>query len=182
MTTDATTARAWLTGHLDAGIEGVVAKRLNQPYRLHSSWRKVRGRTSAKAIVGGVLGPIYAPIALVLGRPDVHGRLRVVGRTGPIPRHMRTEVGALMHPAGAMHDVRHTYATLALTFGIEPKIVSDRVGHSNPGVTFQIYTHPSVGADRGAAELLGQMIQQAIRGDDLGPTDPEGSGAADEAC
>jgi ATP-dependent DNA ligase len=38
MTTDATAARAWLTGHLDAGIEGVVAKRLNQPYRPRSTW------------------------------------------------------------------------------------------------------------------------------------------------
>jgi hypothetical protein len=29
MTTDGKAARAWLTGHLDAGIEGVVAKRLD---------------------------------------------------------------------------------------------------------------------------------------------------------
>jgi ATP-dependent DNA ligase len=103
MTTDATAARAWLTRHLDAGIEGVVAKRLDQPYRLRSSWRKVRGRTSAEAIVGGVLGTISAPVALVLGRPDRRGRLRVVGRTGPIPRHMRAEMGARIRPAGASH-------------------------------------------------------------------------------
>jgi integrase len=48
-----------------------------------------------------------------------------------------------------LHDIRHAYATLALNSGGEPKIVSDRVGHSNPGVTFQIYPHRSA-ADRPA--------------------------------
>jgi ATP-dependent DNA ligase len=33
MTTDGKAARAWLTWHLDAGIEGVVVKRLDHPYR-----------------------------------------------------------------------------------------------------------------------------------------------------
>jgi ATP-dependent DNA ligase len=33
MTTDGKAARAWLTGHLDAGIEGVVAKRLDRRWR-----------------------------------------------------------------------------------------------------------------------------------------------------
>ena len=45
-----------------------------------------------------------------------------------------------------LHDVRHTYATLALNAGVEPKIVSDRVGHSNLGYTLTIYTHRSTGA------------------------------------
>jgi len=104
----------------------------------------------------------------------------------PHPDTVTERFNRLVDEAGVrrirLHDVRHTYATLALTSGIEPKIVSDRVGHSNPGITFQIYTHPSVGADRGAAELLGQMIEQAIRGDDRPAADPEGGGAAGEAC
>jgi len=41
-------------------------------------------------------------------------------------------------PGLTFHALRHTYATLALNSGVEPKIVSDRVGHSNPGITFQI--------------------------------------------
>jgi hypothetical protein len=100
--------------------------------------------------------------------------------------HVTERFNRLVDAAGVrrirLPDVRHTYATLALTSGVEPKIVSDRVGHSNPGVTFQIYTHPSVGADRAAAELLGQMIRQAIGGDDSAPPHPEGGRAADEAC
>jgi integrase len=40
-----------------------------------------------------------------------------------------------------LHDIRHTYATLSLYSGITPKIVSDRIGHSDLSVTFQVYGH-----------------------------------------
>jgi integrase len=61
-----------------------------------------------------------------------------------------------------LHDIRHTYATLALNSGVEPKIVSDRVGHANPAVTFQVHTHRSSGLDRPAADLIGGMIADAV--------------------
>ncbi|MGH3513293.1 MAG: tyrosine-type recombinase/integrase [Pseudonocardiaceae bacterium] len=63
-----------------------------------------------------------------------------------------------------LHDVRHTYSTLSLDSGIEPKILSDRVGHSNPTVTFQIYAHRSTGRDRTAAEIIGRLIEEAVSG------------------
>src|ERR1700754_2611507 len=96
MTTDSQAARVWLTEHLEAGVEGVVAKRLDHAYSPKRAWRKVRARTSAEAVVGGVLGPMTAPVALVLGRPDVTGRLRVVGRTGPIHRAFRPALGVVL--------------------------------------------------------------------------------------
>lgn len=110
--------------------------------------------------------------------------------TRPHPDTVTDRFNRLVDAAGVrrirLHDVRHTYATLALTAGVEPKIVSDRVGHSNPGVTFQIYTHPSVGADRAAAEMLGQMIAQAIDDDGSaaleGGDTEEAAGPADRAC
>ena len=40
--------------------------------------------------------------------------------------------------------------------------MSDRVGHSNPGITFQIYTHLSSGLDRPAADLIGGIIAAAV--------------------
>ncbi len=72
-----------------------------------------------------------------------------------------------------LHDVRHTYSTLSLDSGIEPKILSDRVGHSNPTVTFQIYAHRSTGRDRTAAEIIGRLIEEAVSGSE---------GTAPEAC
>lgn len=61
-----------------------------------------------------------------------------------------------------LHDVRHTYATFSLDSGIDPKVVSDRVGHANMNVTLQIYTHRSRGKDRTAADQIGTLIQAAM--------------------
>ncbi|GAA2367077.1 tyrosine-type recombinase/integrase [Dactylosporangium salmoneum] len=62
-------------------------------------------------------------------------------------------------PRIRLHDVRHTYATLALDNGEDLKVVSDRLGHANVTVTAQIYTHRSVGKDRQSAErIAGQFF------------------------
>lgn len=39
------------------------------------------------------------------------------------------------------HDLRHSYATMMLRFGVHPKIVSDVLGHSNVSTTLDIYSH-----------------------------------------
>lgn len=104
MTTDGVAAQVWLSDHLEAGIEGVVAKRLDHAYsQAKRAWSKVRGRRTAEAVVGGVLGPISAPVALVVGRRDEQGQLRVAGRTAPIPRPDRAGVGKVLRPAGYWH-------------------------------------------------------------------------------
>ena len=54
-------------------------------------------------LVGGVIGPLNAPEALLLGLPDDAGRLRVAGRTGPLTLPARREVGALLIPAQRTH-------------------------------------------------------------------------------
>jgi integrase len=57
-----------------------------------------------------------------------------------------------------LHDVRHTYATTSLDAGVDPKIVSDRIGHANMAYTLAIYTHKSTGKDRGAAETVAGVL------------------------
>ena len=47
-------------------------------------------------------------------------------------------------PKIRFHDLRHTYATLMLQGGINPKIVSTVLGHSGVSVTLDIYSHPQV--------------------------------------
>ena len=61
-----------------------------------------------------------------------------------------------------LHDVRHTYATLARDLGVNGKIVTDRLGHANETVTQQIYTHKSTGHDRPAAEMMAGLITEAL--------------------
>jgi integrase len=38
-----------------------------------------------------------------------------------------------------VHDLRHTHATLLLKAGIHPKVVSERLGHANIGITLETY-------------------------------------------
>ena len=42
------------------------------------------------------------------------------------------------------HDLRHSYATLMMKSGVNPKVVSSVLGHSDVSVTLDIYSHPDV--------------------------------------
>ena len=78
-------------------------------------------------------------------------------------------------PRIRLHDVRHTYATVALDHGEDLKVVSDRLGHANMNVTAQIYTHRSTGKDRDAAARVAKLIF----GDDWnGPAEADEGDAA----
>ena len=39
------------------------------------------------------------------------------------------------------HDLRHTHATLLLEAGINPKVIQERLGHTNITTTLNIYSH-----------------------------------------
>jgi ATP-dependent DNA ligase len=97
-------ARAWLTNHTDAGIEGIVAKHLDHAYRPgRRSWHKIRSRTTADAVVGGVIGDLREPAALIVGRFDGRGRLRVAGRTSILTTAARTELAKVLTLPTAQH-------------------------------------------------------------------------------
>jgi integrase len=78
------------------------------------------------------------------------------------PGTITTRFNRLVDQAGVrrirLHDVRHTYATVSLDSGIDPKIVADRIGHANMAYTLAIYTHRSTGKDRNAAEAVAGVI------------------------
>jgi len=40
-----------------------------------------------------------------------------------------------------VHDLRHTWATLALSRGVPLEVVSERLGHASPTITLGIYRH-----------------------------------------
>ena len=75
-----------------------------------------------------------------------------------ITRRFNRMVDQAGAPHIRLHDVRHTYATLALDAGVDIKIVSDRIGHAGIDVTGRIYGHRSQGHDREAAEMMARLI------------------------
>ena len=98
--------------------------------------------------------------------PD-HGKLMVFEDGRRLhPDTITSRFNRLVDLAGVrrirLHDVRHTYATLARDLGVNGKIVTDRLGHANETVTQQIYTHKSTGHDRPAAEMIARLITEAL--------------------
>ena len=57
-----------------------------------------------------------------------------------------------------LHDLRHTWATLALQAGIHPKVVAERLGHANTTVTLNVYSHVTPGMQTDAAEKVAGLI------------------------
>lgn len=44
-------------------------------------------------------------------------------------------------PPIRFHDLRHTAATLMLTAGVNPKVVSEMLGHTSVAITLDRYSH-----------------------------------------
>ena len=61
-------------------------------------------------------------------------------------------------PRLRLHDLRHTWATLALEAGVHPKVVSERLGHSTVSITLDLYSHVMPGMQSQAAEQVSDMI------------------------
>ena len=66
----------------------------------------------------------------------------------------RRLVAAAALPAISLHGLRHTYASLALAKGVNPAIVSRRLGHATVAFTLDIYSHVLPQFDAEAAELI----------------------------
>jgi integrase len=61
-------------------------------------------------------------------------------------------------PQIRLHDLRHSYATLALSSGVNPRIVSGRLGHSTVALTLDVYSHVLPQQDREAAEAIAALL------------------------
>jgi integrase len=60
------------------------------------------------------------------------------------------------------HDLRHTFATLALQNGIDVKTVSSMLGHFDAGFTLRTYTHVTRQMQESAAEKMGNFMAQVM--------------------
>ena len=60
------------------------------------------------------------------------------------------------------HDLRHTFATVALQSGVDVKTVSAMLGHYDAGFTLRTYTHATPDMMREAADTMGDVIGKAI--------------------
>jgi integrase len=71
-------------------------------------------------------------------------------------------------PAIRFHDIRHTCATLLLLKNVHPKVVCERLGHSDIRITLERYSHAIPSMQNEAA----QMIEGLIGDDPVLPQSP----------
>lgn len=65
-------------------------------------------------------------------------------------------------PHVRFHDLRHTHATQLLRQGINPKVVSERLGHASVSVTLDIYSHVLPGMQQEAAKKIDAALSRAM--------------------
>ena len=65
-------------------------------------------------------------------------------------------------PRIRFHDLRHTFATMALQNGVDIKTVSSMLGHYSAGFTLDTYAHVTTDAQLKAAQTMGNILSRAV--------------------
>ena len=65
-------------------------------------------------------------------------------------------------PRVRFHDLRHTFATLALQNGVDIKTVSGMLGHFSAGFTLDTYAHVTTVAQKEAAKAMERVLTAAL--------------------
>jgi len=103
-------------------------------------------------------GPAYTDHGLVFSREDgssIH------------PEHLSKHFAILQAKVGVprirLHDLRHSHASHLLTAGVNPKVVSERLGHATVSITLDTYSHaiPALGGRAESRPALGSKGQHA---------------------
>ena len=99
------------------------------------------------------MGTSFHPYNLVISTTDgkpVH------------PRNLARTFKQLINKAGvkeiSLHGLRHTNATILMKQGINPKIVSERLGHANVGITLDIYSHTDLEMQKNTVVKLEEVL------------------------
>lgn len=66
-------------------------------------------------------------------------------------------------PRMRFHDLRHTHATWLSAMDISARTVADRLGHSDASFTLRTYAHVSLTAQRKAAAIVGEILEDTSR-------------------
>lgn len=90
-----------------------------------------------------------SPVTGKMYGPDCVGRLhKTLLKKAGITENLR------------FHDLRHTYATLAIQNGVDIKTVSNILGHYSAGFTLDTYTHVTGEMQKEAADRMGGFMAQ----------------------
>ncbi|MDK1473579.1 ATP-dependent DNA ligase [Streptomyces sp. 549] len=112
-TTDAAVAEQWFSQYEGAGLDGVMAKDLDLPYRPDQRLMlKIKHERTADCVVAGVRPHKSGPVvgSLLLGLYDSAGRLQHVGACASFPMRRRAELMAELAPLRVGGDEDHPWS------------------------------------------------------------------------
>ena len=101
-------------------------------------------RFPAEAYVLGDVAGYLSPQRINIGWRALSSSWGIIGTEGRIP---------------TFHDLRHTYATLAIAGGADVRVVSAALGHANAAMTLNTYAS----ADPQAKKQLGKTVDSEMR-------------------
>jgi len=75
-----------------------------------------------------------------------------------LSRMLASYTKELKLPRLTAHGLRHTSATLMLASGVPPKVAAERLGHADPTLFTNLYSHVTPTMQREAAERIGSLL------------------------
>jgi integrase len=114
----------------------------------------LRGHADRQADEMAALEPAYEDNGLVFCRED-GSPIWPRSFSRMFARHVRD---AALRPI-PLKNLRHTHATLALQAGVHPKVVQERLGHANIGITLDTYSHAIPAMQEDAAAKVAALIE-----------------------
>ena len=94
-------------------------------------------------------------IGFVFARPD--GRPLSVSIVGKAWARLNERAGV---PRVRFHDLRHAAATLMLSRGVHPKVVSEMLGYATIAITLDTYSHVLPMMQREAGSTMDELLSR----------------------
>lgn len=82
---------------------------------------------------------------------------------GNLSRAFKGIIEAAGVPDIRFHDLRHSSASLAAVAGVEPKVLSERLGHATVGFTMSVYAHSYAKQHNAAADMMGALLKPRVK-------------------
>ncbi|MEP6661184.1 MAG: tyrosine-type recombinase/integrase [Acidimicrobiales bacterium] len=166
------------TGWMHVFLTAAVETGARRGELLALQWEDVRGdvitiRSSVTLLKGGpvlkgtktdrprrLAAPVSVESMLTLPR---RGRFVFGGPKGQLraPNAVSFEYVKLCRSIGVkarLHDLRHFNATVLISSGVDVRTVAQRLGHSRPSTTLDVYSHWLPSADAKAAAVIGRTL------------------------
>lgn len=146
---------------IDLINETISVQRTVQRINLHGKSEVIVGSPKSKTSIRIV--PIPSFISDILKERRKNGEVFIIsGKCKPVePRTMQNRFKSILKTCGIrnvnFHILRHTYATVCIENGFDPKTLSELLGHADASITLNRYVHSSMQMKKNYVSRLSLM-------------------------